>query len=227
MSNKDTLGFQQKAEDGQTSTVFTLAKGTTIKIGTESFKLAQDTQFCKDGAYGRDALVGALVAGGVSSGNDQNFNYTTERMIDGKKQSVEVIYGANAAARYRLAGDEGHGSFNELGTPVEGAPVMGGASFSGISEGISAGAGVDLTTEEADKLDNPLQSMKSDAQLLQQHGPSDSKSAVAKSAPAKTEAPKAPTAAEKAAKDASDAAKTTVPSPNAAASTASKSGGKK
>jgi hypothetical protein len=169
--SKDNLGYKQK--DG--NTYFTLKEGTTFNLGQTEVELAEDAEFCHSGNVGRDGIVGMLIAGGVSGVNQESFAHTIKREIDGKKVDVEVTYGGAGEPRYKAKGAE-RPSEVLPGKAIDGEPSEpSGAPADNIMEGVSAGAGVEMTTKEADKLDNPLQSMKSDAQLLQEHGASDKK----------------------------------------------------
>lgn len=170
--SKDNLGFKQ--EEG--NTYFTLKKGTTFKFAGDEITLNEDAEFCHAGGVGREGLVGLIIAAGASGENVENFAHTIQRKIDGKKTNVEVTYDGTGAARYKAAGSEERPSFTLPGEALPGEPAEGaGAVAQGIAAGVSAGAGVDLTTKEAGKLDNPLESMESDAQLLAKHGASDKK----------------------------------------------------
>jgi len=163
----DTLGFEQKEEGGTIKTVFTLPKGTTVKIGNDTLTLADDTEFCRDGAVGRDQIVGNLMFAGVAA--DDGYGYTTKRELEGKQVNVDVTYDGSGAPRYQLAGEEAM-STTEIGTPVKGAPADAGPVATNIPTGVSAGAGIDLPQAEIEKLDNPLQSRKSDMQLQNEYG---------------------------------------------------------
>ncbi len=196
--SKDNLGFEQKTEDGKTSTVFTLKKGTTVKFGSESFELAGDTEFCTDRALGRDALVGVLIQSGASgAGNDDNFAYTTQREVNGKTEDVEVRYDAGASPMYKLASDkDGQFSGAPIGNALPDAPAEAGLAAEGIAAGVSGGAGIAVPQSEIDKLDNPLQSMKSDGQLMEEFGAEKGSAAASKST-AKSSAKKAESPSEK------------------------------
>jgi len=167
--SKDTLGFEQKEEGGTIKTSFTLPKGTTVKIGNDTLTLANDTEFCRDGAASRDEVVGNLMHAGVTS--EGNYGYTTQREVEGKKVAVDVTYDGSGAPLYKLAGEKTMPTTTEIGTAVEGEPTGGGVAASNIATGVSAGAGnIDIPLAEIEKLDNPLESRKSDMQLQNEYG---------------------------------------------------------
>lgn len=90
----DNLKYEQKpGASGQNQTTFLLKGGTKLKLGNEEIVLTEDATVIAVNPLSRDAVVGAIIAGGAGGANSGNFAYVDEREEEGTKNKYLVTYG--------------------------------------------------------------------------------------------------------------------------------------